>query len=385
MQINEQKKQCEAFNGLASVLRVTYVLAYRAPEYIRTQSLLKALRACPNVELAIAHNTHRGLHRYIETWKALRRLRSTNTSDVYVLGFRGHEFFWPVRWLTKGKPLVFDALMSPYAALRDEHNRGLLWKVLATLVYPFERNALRRADLVLTDTQLHAEFYARTFALPLEHFFAIPVGAIESKPDPKASTPNRSGIFTILFYGSFLPLHGIDIIIQAAAQLTDLPIRFDFVGGNKRQANRLHRRCLNLGVTNFTYRRWVAFEQLLQEEIPGADLCLGGPFGGTPQARRVVTGKTSQCLASGKATVIGRIDEDYGFVNRFNCLLIEQANADALAASIRWAFENRASLPELGSRGRDTYYARLSTKVIATRLQSTLTRMATNATETHAR
>jgi glycosyltransferase involved in cell wall biosynthesis len=87
----------------------------------------------------------------------------------------------------------------------------------------------------------------------------------------------------------------------------------------------------------------------------------------------------------GKATVIGRIDEDYGFVDRHNCLLVAQADADALAASIRWAYENRASLAALGERGRDAYRANLSIGVIATQLQSALNQLAASSKQTHSR
>ncbi len=241
--------------------------------------------------------------------------------------------------------------------------------MFAALVYPFERFALRHAELVLTDTQLHAEYYQREFSIPGERILTIPVGAVESVPAAGVNNPVEEREFSVLFYGSFLPLHGIPVIIEAATRLTDIPVRFDFVGGTRQQARRLHRDCRSLGITNFTHRRWVAFEDLITTDIPRADLCLGGPFGGTPQGRRVVTGKTSQCLATGKATLIGRIDEDFGFQDRENCLLVEQADPVSLAASIRWAYENRGKLHEIGVRGLKVYNERLSIRVIAQRLQ----------------
>jgi len=364
----------------AAVLHIGYVLCYRDPHYIRSMSLLRALEACPKVKVVVARNTSRGLWRYIETWRALRRIHATHAPDIYILGFRGHEIFWPVYRLINGAPLVFDALMSPFAALREEHKGGLLGRLLAPSVYWFERRMLRRADLVLTDTRLHADFYARTFALSETRVCVLPVGAIELDSSAAASPLSDKSPFSVLFYGSFLPLHGIEVIVAAAALLTDLPIHFNFIGGSARQARQLYRECEQLKVTRYTHRRWVPFEQILQEEIPSADLCLGGPFGGTPQARRVVTGKTSQCLALGKATIIGCIDEDYGFVDRVNCLLIEQRDVDALASSIRWAFEHRASLPELGARGRTLYLERLSTHVIAARLLEALHCLTPNST-----
>jgi len=357
--------------------QLAYILAYRAPDYIRSQSLLQALGNCSRIELLVARNQSKGIKRYVETWRALRQLRKAHNPDIYVLGFRGHEMFWPVRWLTRGKPLVFDALMSPSAALSEENRAGRLGRLIAPVMHHLERSVLRNADLVLTDTAQHAAFYETQFSLPKEKFLIIPVGADEigaaSAVTEEVEAPKTP--FSALFYGSMLPLHGIDIIVSAAAQISDLPIRLDFVGGNTQQAKYLHKLCATYGVTHYTHRRWVPFNELITIDIPRADLCLGGPFGGTPQARRVITGKTSQCLALGKATIVGVIDEDTGFLDKQNCLLVPQADAAALATALRWSFSHRDALPRIGQRGQMLYHERFSAHSIAQQLIPTLLKL----------
>lgn len=349
-------------------LRVGYVLSYRDPHYIRSTSVLEALSMCADVQLFVARNNVKGLWRYVETWLALRKLKRIDKLDIYILGFRGHEIFWPVRWMTRGSALVFDALMSPYAAFLEESKAGLIGRLIAPLVYQLEKTILQRSDLVLTDTRKHAEYYSRTFALPDAKICALPVGAIENHAATVGAPLTSPEHFSILFYGSFLPLHGISVIVAAAAQLRDLPIHFDFIGGTSKQARQLRQICMHSGVTRYTHRRWVPLQDLLHTEIPRATLCAGGPFGSTPQALRVITGKTSQGLACGKATIVGRIDEDYGFVDRFNCLLVDQKDPDALAETIRWAYENSAQLAHIGTRGLELYNKRLSVSVIAEKL-----------------
>jgi len=152
----------------------------------------------------------------------------------------------------------------------------------------------------------------------------------------------------------------MDIILEAASQLIDLPIEFRFIGGTRAQAERLRQRCRQLGISRYSHARWVAFEKIISDEIPDATLCLGGPFGGTPQARRVITGKTSQCMALGQATIVGQIPEQRGFIDRHNCLLVEQGDPGSLAAAIRWAHAHRDALADIGERGRELYRQRLS-------------------------
>ncbi len=349
-------------------LTVCYILAYRQPNYIRTQTLLQALQHLPQVKLVTAINRRRGVLRYWDTLRQLWQLRQCEQPDVYILGFRGHELFWPVRWLTRSKPLIFDSLLSPTAALIDEQKQGKLGVQIGRWLMPFERAILQRADLVLTDTQLHVRFLCQRFQLPPAKVQALPVGADESLPSLPARVDNTR--FEVLFYGSFLPLHGMDIMLQAAAQLRDQPIHFTFIGGtgqNLRQFAQL-RQHYDLGET-VTHIQWVEFDELIQHYIPQADLGLGGPFGNTPQAQRVVTGKTSQFLALGKATVIGQIDEAVGFIDKQNCLLVPQGNVTALAEAILWASQHRTTLPSLGQAGLQLYQSRLSIEQIAHGLQ----------------
>lgn len=349
-------------------MKICYVLSYRAPDYIRTRTILRALRQIPGVNIYEAINTVTGIARYFETFRKTREIKTEYDPDIYILGFRGHEFYWPLRGLVGDKPIILDALMSPYASLSRERKFGIPGVAAASAWRILERGILNDADVVLTDTTPHLQFYQQEFLLPSGKLLALPVGAEESSADvhpTQYNSPAKSeDEMSVLFYGSFLPLHGIDIILEAASLLKDLPIRFDFVGGSDKQARKLEERCTDLGIACYTHRHWVSFDELINVTIPETDLCLGGPFGDTDQARRVITGKTSQCLALGKPTVIGQIDEDTGFVDKQNCLLIPQGDPQALADAIRWAFEQRHQLPKIGEQGRSIYAERLSVNVI---------------------
>jgi glycosyltransferase involved in cell wall biosynthesis len=345
-------------------LRVAHIVAYRDVAFPRNGSIVRALEQTPDITLLTAHNRSTDSRRYLETWRALSKLRREAKPDVYVFGFRSHEIFWAFLFGIRNKPIVFDALMSPYASLHEERKLGWRGRLLAPLVFLLERSILRRANLVLTDTPAHIAYYRQTFGLPEEKLCALPVSAPELEQSaPMTSAPDTA--FSVLFFGSFLPLHGIGTIVQAAAMVADLPIRFDFVGGSEQQ---MQVACKAAGVTRYTHRSWVPFDELVSRDIPAAHLCLGGPFGNTLQARRVITTKTAQCLAAGRATIVGRIEADIGFIDKQNCLLVDQANPQALASAIRWAFENQDRLAALGENGRKLYDAKLSTRVVGERL-----------------
>lgn len=349
-------------------MKICYVLSYRAPDYIRTRSILRALRNIADIEVFEAINESTSSSRYYETFRKTREIKKNFDPDVYLLGFRGHEFYWPLRHLVGKKPIILDVLMSPYASLINDRKHGALGAIGARGWRLIEQSILNDANFLLTDTSAHVQFYEQEFALPPHKLLSVPVGAEEretgSAPVKYEAANHPTQPMTALFYGSFLPLHGIDVILEAASRLRDLPIRFDFIGGNPRQTKNLVTTCAKLGITRYTHREWVEFDELINTEIPNADICLGGPFGNTDQARRVITGKTSQCLALGKPTIIGEIDEKHGFVDKQNCLLIPQGNSEALAEALRWAHNHRELLSMIGKHGLAIYVEKLSIKVI---------------------
>lgn len=361
--------QKNAQTHMTSPVKICYILSYKDPKYIRAQSQIAALSRCVGFEIILATNTSKGVLRYLQTAIALIKAKIQKKPDIYILGFRGHEIFWLIRWITKGKPLIFDALMSPYAALKFENKSGRIGNILAPIVRVLETQALKKSDVVLTDTRLHQDFYKQQFAVAESKIFALPVGAQEAgiKEAPCKSHPNH---FTVLFYGSFLPLHGVDVIVQAAGLLRAYPIHFQFIGGKPKQLAQLHDLCRTHQVTRYQHRLWVPFEQLIKQEIHQASLCLGGPFGNTPQAQRVITTKTSQCLALGRPTVVGEINEAIGFKDKVNCLLVAQGDPQALADSIRWCFDNAQKLTEIGQKGQALYQDTLSVPVIAKQLEA---------------
>jgi len=126
-------------------------------------------------------------------------------------------------------------------------------------------------------------------------------------------------------------------------------------------------------LNNVEHKPWVEYEEL-PDYIRRSDLCLGGPFAGTPQAQKVITGKAYQFLSIAKPTIIGAIDEEVGFVDKRNCLLIKQGSTDELVANILWAYENQDKLAKIGKSGQDLYKKKFSQAAQQKVLRSVLDR-----------
>lgn len=354
-----------------SPLKVCYILSYYSPDYTRTCTLVAALKHIEGLQLFEARNSSDGLRRYLETLVKLVVIRLRHRPDVFFLGFRGYEIYWLVRLLTVGKPLYYDHMMSPYDSLTNETQVLSRDGIVAKVMHAYERSILHNATFVLTDTFLNKRYFETEFGIPSAKTVAVHVGADESIFLAKNRSQRKlfyTAPFTALFYGSFLPLHGVDVILGAAALLKDEAIMFKLIGGNRLDLSDFYQRLNNLELNNVSHQSWVDY-QLLPKLIEESDVCLGGPFGNTGQARRVITGKSFQSLAMGKATIIGKIDEDYGFRDKVNCLLVQQGSAEKLADTLSWAASHRERLPGIGAAGRKLYLAEFSRDCIANRLE----------------
>lgn len=349
-------------------MRICYVLSYRSPDYIRSSSLVSALGNLEEIILFKAINDSTGPARYLETLAKVKRIHKAHKPDIYILGFRGHELYWPLKTIIGSTPIIFDVMMSPSLALAQENQYGRLGKIASWITTPIEKKMLHDCALILTDTQAHADIFSSFYQLSPSKVKPIPVGAIEDAPT--MNNPGMNERLKIIFYGSFLPLHGFDYIAQAFFQLKHLPIDLHLIGTNEKIENQLKNKFSNDEHLRIHTKKWVPFKDLIEKELPSSDICLGGPFGNTPQANRVITGKTSQALSQAVPTIIGSIDNNEIFIDKYNCLLVEQGNPNQIKESILWAFNNREKLQQIGNNGRELYQKHLSLRIIKRELSS---------------
>jgi glycosyltransferase involved in cell wall biosynthesis len=308
-------------------------------------------------------------------------VRLRERPDAYILTFRGQELLPIMLLFTIGKPLIFDEFIVPLAWAKQENQRltirNRFFKFLSVVSAPFYKRWLKRCYRILTDTEAHAVASAGLTGLPLTQYLTIPVGTDETLFNllpTRRTKPKRS--FEVFFYGlKMTPLHGLSYILSAAVQLGDMApeVQFVIVGGDEAT-----KKAVQIAVAegaHITYKQFIEFDDLPQA-MRDADLCLGGPFGDTPQAHHVVTGKTFQFLACGLPTVIGTNVSTSKFIDGVNSLAVPLGNADALTHKILWAYKHPSALETIGRNGRALYEAEFSSAVVRRLLDQLLSELA---------
>lgn len=351
------------------VSKICIITCYKDPDYVRARTLRAALQANADLEVIIIKNRHKNALRYPEVIAKILKVRLTKNPDTYLLTFRGYELLPFFYLLTLGKKRIFDEFINLIEWTVFEHKKIRENTVAAKFLWGVYRFFLKRNKLILTDTQVHAEYSAKLMNLPLGKFVAVPVSTDEEVFRPLGLRPDPEG-FRVFYYGNMLPLHGLQYVIDAAIMLkANQQVLFLFIGGGS-ETELIIEKAKAEGA-NIEYKKWVPFDDLPRYAAE-SDICLGGPFGNTLQARMVITGKTYQFLAMGAPTMVGDVDEATPFEDGKNCLLVKQADSSAIATKIEWACNHKEELKKIGQNGRKTYESHYSSKVVNQRVADLL-------------
>jgi glycosyltransferase involved in cell wall biosynthesis len=352
--------------------KVCVITCYAQPDYVRARTIRAALGLLPDVEVIVVKNTHRGLLRYPEVlWKVFVT-RITRRPDIYLQTFRAYESFPFIRLLTIGKKFVFDEFVNPIEQVAYEHHRIKPGGFVATVARLGYKVWLSTVSLIITDTPSHAAFSAQLMKIPLEKYVPLIVSTDEETFDKAIYKKPKPDEFRVFFYGLYmLPLHGLDVMLDAMKLLTSENITLHIIGGKAQTAEKVH--AVQHENVKVTYEQYVPYEDLVGY-IHDADVVLGGPFGNTVQSQFVIGGKVLQFLRSGKPTIIGINQESKVFTDKKDSLLIPQGDPQALADVLLWAKEHPQELKKVGEAGRELYEAKLSNKILADQLRSLLAR-----------
>lgn len=295
--------------------------------------------------------------------RLVRRRRAAPRPAAVLVGYLGHFDAPLVRLLCRPRPVVLDYLISGAGTAVD---RGAGGGVKQAALRLLDDVALRSADVVLVDTQEHAD------ALPVRYrdrAVVVPVGADErwfaagAARAPRAETARTS----VVFYGLLTPLQGAPVIAEAL-RLLDGAVDATVVGTGQDEAE-VDR--LLAGVPHVTRTSWVAADAL-PALVAAHDVCLG-VFGTGDKARRVVPNKAYQGAAAGCVVVTSdTAPQRRAFGD--DAVLVPPGDPVALADALRALASDAGRRAELAARSRrraaDDFSARGVVRELARELEA---------------
>jgi glycosyltransferase involved in cell wall biosynthesis len=361
-------------------LRVCYFGTYRA-DYSRNEIMIEGLRQS-GVEVIecreqLWHGVEdrvraasggwlrpRFLTRVVRTYLKLLRAYKIRDYDVMVLGYPGQLDVFLARVLTwlQRKPLALDVFMSLYL-IASERGLKATHPITARLIYWLEKLACLLPDLLILDTAEYVQWFHKVYHLDPARFRLVPTGADDRIFHPSNAKGPDDGLFRVLYYGTFIPNHGVEYIVQAARILKhESDIRFELVGDGPTKA-RAQALAETYRLENVRFVGWLD-KQALVAKVAEVDVCLG-VFGTTPQSMMTVQNKIYEGLAMARCVVTGEAPTvSLALAHGKHVWLCERANPEALARSILALRGNEDLRRDLSEEGHKLFSEEFTVAVL---------------------
>lgn len=295
-------------------------------EYSRNKILISGLIK-NNVEVFECVSRKKGISKYYELIKKHQSIK--NKYDVMIVGYPGFQAMLLAKLVTE-KPIIFDAFVSIYDSMVLDRAQVKRNSLKARYFWWLDKLSLTLAHLVLFDTQEHITFVSKEFKIKTDKFRRIFVGADTEVFYPTERKQND--LFKVSFYGHFIPLQGVEHILDAAKILEDdRSIVFEIIGDGQ-EKKKILSLAKELNLKNINFFPNLPLVQIA-EKMRESDVCLG-IFGSTAKAQRVIPNKVYECVALRRPVITGDTPAVRELFDESELFLVPVASGEFIAKAI---------------------------------------------------
>lgn len=288
------------FEGLQELGHVVSCYNFNAWQGIKDKTFATSLR-----------DKFRVAFRYLIAYPfVLIRYAFSPRHDVVIIPYMGLFdvlAVWPLARLRR-EPVVWDAFISIYNTVVEDRKLLAHTHPLSQLLLAFETFVLKLPALILLDTESHVRYFQRRYQVPAERIASILVGSkgqafhgVTPFSNSRSRGNRSQGKINVVFFGSFIPLHGLDTVIAAAAQ-TPAELAQWYIIGKGQEEKRIEEQWNMSKMANITRIQWMEYDKLVHFIDTEADVCLG-IFGTTDKAARVIPNKFYDIVARSRPII----------------------------------------------------------------------------------
>ena len=250
---------------------------------------------------------------------------------IWVPCFRQKDVHSAALWSRHWKvPVIFDPITSAYEKETYERKKWPAGSKRAERRKAWERNLFLKMDVVVLENPAYADYIHQEMQIPHHRLAWIYQGAytelFKPTPPPAAQPP-----FEIVFFGSFHPSMGTEVIVEAARLTTDLPCKWIFIGdGDLRKLTEERAK----GLPNVVFEGWLDYQQL-PARLSRAHILLG-IFGTTFKTDFVIPNKVFESMAVARPLITQWARSYEANIGRTEVLgWVQRGDARGLAETVR--------------------------------------------------
>ena len=265
-------------------------------DYLRNVQEIALLRKHAAQVTVIASPASSYFSRLLTVCTSLLRT-SVKGYDLVFTGFAPQLLLPWFRRLRK-KPVIEDFFISLYDTFTQDRRLFKPDSLPGKLLLKLDRKTLALGNTVIADTRAHAEYFASGLGCDPEKIQVLYLEADTEIYHPMPVEKEPGAPFHVLYFGSILPLQGVDVVLGAIRLIgADPDYSFEVIGP-------LEEKDIP-DQSNLACHPWLS-QQELAAHIARADLCLAGHFSPTiDKAKRTIPGKAYIFRAMEKPMVLG--------------------------------------------------------------------------------
>ena len=156
--------------------------------------------------------------------------------DCVLVGYAGFidVLFARLANLGRRRFVILVAFISLYDTVVVDRKRVRVGSMRAWMLRTIDRMAFKAADLVLVDTYENKRHFAVLTGVDCDKFVRSFVGEDDEEFALRNFQHISNDEFNVLFFGTYVPLHGVDVIVDAAIRLrNDDTIKFTVIGNGQ--------------------------------------------------------------------------------------------------------------------------------------------------------
>ncbi|MEK9146988.1 MAG: glycosyltransferase [Patescibacteria group bacterium] len=312
------------------------------PDYARNRIIVKGLKA-NGVKVYQCQASGLIFSRYLKLLKYF--IKYKDQYHAIIVGFPGH-YDVPLAFILGklfGKKTFYDIFTSTYETYVLDREVIKKDSFRSRFFYFIDWLGLKLADYVIIDTLAHGRFYDKLYGLNSKKQILIYVGSDIDYFYPRKLKEETD----VLFYGSYQPLQGADVIIKTASLLPN--VKFKMIGKGQTRAN-CEALAKKLRLANVEFINWLPLEKLAQE-ISKSKVALG-IFGSSIKTSLVIPNKIYDYLAMGKLVITANTQASKELLKSgINAVLIPTGDFSVLAGEIDELLRNSALRQKIADNG----------------------------------
>lgn len=274
----------------------------------------------------------RSIKQLIAAYPKLLLCHMRKKYDIMIIPWRGIMTFPLAKLISKG-PIVYFPYVSIYDTLVNNRKKFRKNSIQAKFIRLADKIPCKLSDVSVLENYETIKYFCTEYCLNPMKFRRLIWGADENA-FPPLPIKKREGAFKVLFIGTFIPFHGVDIIVETARLLSNRSDIIFYLCGDGQTRKTNEELTKSYGLKNIHFLGFVEFSTL-RKTLEDADVCLG-VFGSLEQRTNAVANKLFQILASQKPLVTRDtpVMKEMCFINGENCMLVKPADPEDLAKII---------------------------------------------------